>query len=183
MAEDDGVGYTPARSLHLGTMNSTVSIRRPRRPPRSFPRRSAEGYPIRWVRTSLVRELCDPFEGCWQDLSTPMTMAEVEDVLRTGTEVMHLPFEQDFSSSPLFRPPSRRHHAEKIAWFARYGFQEPLDIDVGVPSEGCHVRWFVQDGNHRLAAGIVRQVLLGEDPWLPLEVSGSLDYAKDLGLG
>lgn len=48
----------------------------------------------------------------------------------------------------------RRWHVERVAWLVVYGWDDPIEIDVGVPSLGCFPDWIVQDGNHRLAAAI-----------------------------
>lgn len=49
-------------------------------------------------------------------------------------------------------------HAERIAWYVVHGLApyDRIQIDVGAPSLGCYVRNPVQDGNHRLAAAILR---------------------------
>ena len=152
------------------------------RPPRELPRKDAKDQDIRWVRTSVLAFHCNPFEGCWPALDKPLTYGEVEAFLECEELVLPAPFEPWYKQE---RPPERAlraAHAQKVAWFTRYGFQQPLEVDVGVPSLGCHVRWYVQDGNHRLAAALMRTRLYGEDPWLPLSVSGAIDYAKSLGL-
>ncbi len=136
---------------------------------------------MRWARTSRVRTYCDPFEGCWVDIDRPITLQEVADCLQRGEEKGHAPFawSSGGGASDLAK---RQRHIEKTAWFVRQGFQQPLELDVGIPSMGCYVSWYVQDGNHRLAAAIFRQETMGEDPWLPLSVSGSINHAKQLGL-
>jgi hypothetical protein len=48
----------------------------------------------------------------------------------------------------------RRWHIERVAWLVVYGWEDPIEIDVGVPFLGCFPEWIVQDGNHRLAAAI-----------------------------
>jgi hypothetical protein len=150
--------------------------------PRHLPKHTTDGHPIKWVRTSTVRQYCDPYQGCWPDLAKPISVKEVEQCLRAGAEKEHAPFRDWFANHRDDAAVNRQMHVEKIAWFARYGFQQPLEVDVGIPSMGCYVDWFVQDGNHRLAAAIFRQEHLGENPWLPLSVGGSVNYAKDLGL-
>ena len=137
-----------------------------------------------WVRTSTLREYCDPFKGCWPELDKPLTIEEVQACLDKGKEQEHKPFELSdwWCKGPRASEIYRSKHIQKVAWFARHGFQKPIDIDVGIPSMNCYVSWFVQDGNHRLAAAIFRQVTLQEDPWIPLSVAGSVNYAKELNL-
>ena len=68
-----------------------------------------------------------------------------------------------------------RAHAERVAWFVQHGWNDPIDIDVGVPSLGCHVRWVVLDGNHRWAAALWRG-----DATIAAEWAGSVEVAKAL---
>lgn len=160
-------------------------MKSPDRVPAEFPRKSSEGDPIQWVRTSHLREFCDPFAAvCWLGIATPVRLDDVRAALDAGSRAYSGPAPEDTharnGAAPWLR--SRREHVRRIAWFVANGFQQPLSIDVGVPSLGCHVGWIVQDGNHRLAAGIFRQETMGEDPWLPLVVSGSIAYARECGL-
>ena len=49
----------------------------------------------------------------------------------------------------------RKHHIQRIAWFVKNGWHNPIDIDVGIPGR-CHVGHLITDGNHRAAAAIFR---------------------------
>jgi hypothetical protein len=151
------------------------------RPPAGYPLRTPSGERLHWVRTSTLLEQCNPFVGCWTELDTPLTTADVQRALRAR----HLTLGEPYGTSdPTSMSPAaaRRLHARKVAWFVRYGFQEPLQLDVGVPEVGCSVRHVIQDGNHRFAAAVYRHWRMSEDPWLPMQVSGSINCAKDLGL-
>ncbi len=70
---------------------------------------------------------------------------------------------------------SREDHIARIAYLSLHGWNTPLDIDVGVPSLGCHVAWPILDGNHRLAAAIVRG-----DLTIAASVGGDMDLAQEL---
>jgi hypothetical protein len=70
---------------------------------------------------------------------------------------------------------TRRQHIERIAFLAVHGWAAAIEIDVGVPSLGHHVRWPITDGNHRVAAALVRR-----DTRILASVGGSLDYAQEL---
>lgn len=61
-------------------------------------------------------------------------------------------------------------HAERVAWYYVQGLsaEDCIEIDVGVPSLGCFVTEPVQDGNHRLAAALIRG-----DPGIPCSIGGS----------
>lgn len=156
--------------------------RRAQRPPPGLPQVCPRGFDITWVRTSVLAQYCNPFKGCWMELSKPLAYFEVEEVLADGLEQLHPPFASAYSLSRLPELQVRQMHAEKVAWFVRHGFQHPLQVDVGVPSLGCHVSYIVDDGNHRLAAAIYRQHALNEDPWLPVALCGDTNHAKQLGL-
>ncbi len=66
-------------------------------------------------------------------------------------------------------------HARRIAWLYVHGWQDPIHIDVGVPSHGCFPLWPVEDGNHRLYAAALRG-----DREIKAVVSGALDHAAEL---
>lgn len=51
---------------------------------------------------------------------------------------------------------SSLEHIARIAWFVVNGWNEPIDVDVGIPSLGCYPAWPLEDGNHRFAAAIFR---------------------------
>lgn len=70
---------------------------------------------------------------------------------------------------------SRKQHISRIAYLVLHGWTAPIDIDVGVPSLGCYVAWPILDGNHRLAAAIVRG-----DLTIEASVSGAMDLAQQL---
>jgi hypothetical protein len=126
---------------------------------------------------SKIAKHCNPYEGCWLDVGTrPITLAEVSSCLAQGKERLS---NTERRSAPRS---ARSRHVQKIAFFVRNGYQEPLQIDVGVPQLGLHISYVVQDGNHRLAADIYRRDVLGESPLTRVEVSGDIAHAKSLGL-
>lgn len=112
------------------------------------------------VPIPLLRLLrhCHPFRS--RPWVVPVTPRNVREALTTGR---------------LVATQGGDDHAGRIAWLMAHPSQEPIEIDVGVPGLGCHVDWFVQDGNHRLAAALMR----GE-PTIMACVSGDLHYAHDL---
>lgn len=70
---------------------------------------------------------------------------------------------------------SSSYHTERIAYLAHHGWDDPIQMDVGVPSLHCYVDWPVMDGNHRLAAAIYRK-----DATILACVGGDIDYALEL---
>lgn len=95
----------------------------------------------------------------------PVTEAMVRECLVDGL----------FRSKPIRIDSPPHHHAQRIAYLVVNGWSDPIDIDVGVPSLHCYVDWIVQDGNHRLAAAMVRG-----DEEIAAEVSGCLQFASEL---
>lgn len=101
---------------------------------------------------------CNPFSG--HPWAERVTRRDVRRALAEGR---------------LAATPGTGDHAGRIAFLMTHEATDPIDIDVGVPAFGCHVRWFVQDGNHRLAAAI-----MAGRPTISALVGGQLDYAKRL---
>lgn len=64
---------------------------------------------------------------------------------------------------------SHSDHVRRIAWFVVNGWDEPIEVDVGVPALGCHVGHIIIDGNHRVAAALFRR-----DPAIWANVSGDV---------
>lgn len=65
-------------------------------------------------------------------------------------------------------------HAQRIANLIVYGWSDPLEIDVGIPSLNYYPYPLI-DGHHRLCAAIYR-----DDKTIAASVSGSLEYAFEL---
>lgn len=70
---------------------------------------------------------------------------------------------------------TRKRNIERIAWLAINGWNDAIEIDVGVPECCGWLREELWDGWHRLAAAIYRQ-----DETILASVCGSLEYAKEL---
>lgn len=68
-----------------------------------------------------------------------------------------------------------RTHAGRIAWLAKTGWTDTIELDVGIPGITPIGTWPVLDGNHRLYAAIFR-----EDLSIEASVSGSIDFAEEL---
>ena len=67
---------------------------------------------------------------------------------------------------------SRFDHVSRIAWFAKHGWNDPVDIDFGCPTFSG-VSYALDDGHHRLAAAIIRK-----DAWIYAVASGEVDYIE-----
>jgi hypothetical protein len=79
------------------------------------------------------------------------------------------------SPSELLGEGSKAYHAGRIAHLVINGWNDPIDIDVGVPVLSFTPTWLVPDGNHRLAAAIFR-----DDEFIAADVSGDIDLAFEL---
>ena len=83
--------------------------------------------------------------------------------------------EKNFVSTHNFNDNEWDENIGRVAWFVVNGWNDAIEIDVGIPSMQCHVNWMVTDGNHRLAAAIYRK-----DRHILASVGGSLEYAMEL---
>jgi hypothetical protein len=116
------------------------------------------------IPVKQLREFCDPFE------SNPWNLESF------SRELIQIAIDnEDFVTEPVLYSESRERHIARVAYLVVNPARDPIDIDVGVPSLGCHVPWFICDGNHRFAAAIFLK-----KRYIFAEVSGSLEYAKEL---
>lgn len=67
-------------------------------------------------------------------------------------------------------------HAGRIRYLAEHGWSDAIELDVGVPVLGYWgPDWPCTDGNHRLAAAILRR-----DTHILVDVAGQIDHASEL---
>lgn len=114
--------------------------------------------------TAKVLELCNPLR------MSPWDAGRVSKKL-----VRECARNRWLCPSPVGHDATAEMHAGRIAFLVENGWQDPIEIDVGVPSMRCYVDWPVLDGNHRLAAASLRR-----DPNIFACVGGDLDYAFEL---
>lgn len=120
-----------------------------------------------WVPIKAIRRFACPVETPpWIDADD----LKIEDVLeayaRGNLLAEHL--------GPAEAPAAI--HAARIAYFVETGWDDPIDIDVGVPwAKGWQSRWPIADGNHRLYAAIVR-----EDDKILADICGCLETAHGM---
>ena len=98
-------------------------------------------------------------------------------ILLTKDDVLDAIAAQDWLTTPVAEKDlgNPHLHAKRIAFLASQGWNDPIEIDVGVPGMGCYPVWPVQDGNHRLYAATVRN-----DEHIVVSVSGDLNHAARL---
>ncbi len=75
----------------------------------------------------------------------------------------------------VLHPASRKRHIARVAYLVKNPPNDPIEIDVGVPSLGCLPSWIIADGNHRLAAAFYRKDLA-----IRTSISGEVNYAAEL---
>jgi hypothetical protein len=110
------------------------------------------------IPVEKIARICNPFHS--RTWGVKVTLHQVRWAIETGL---------------MESEPATENHAARIAFFVKHGSDHPIEIDVGVPSLGCHVDWIVTDGNHRLAAAIYAR-----RPLIKASVGGDLDYAKKI---
>jgi hypothetical protein len=117
------------------------------------------------IEVLRLRALCDPFESSpWLTLGD-VTPALVTQALEEGV-LLGRPFETDLESQVALTPSD---HARRIAWLVRYGWDDPILVELGVPGLTDAGHWPIEDGNHRFAAAIYRN-----DTHIRAEVSGEV---------
>lgn len=116
-----------------------------------------------YVDVIKFQKRCDPIrDNCW-GLDCPITQKDVETAVNTNILL-------EPKVTLINRDIRKIDHIARIAWFVVNGWNDPIDIDVGVPSLGCYPKWPLEDGNHRLAAAIIRG-----DRVIPAYMSGSVN--------
>lgn len=108
---------------------------------------------------------CDPFSNPWTE--EPLSPKDVQSALAEGRLLAE--------AFGILSEWGARQHAERIAYLVVHGWDEPIEVDVGIPAFGCFPPWFVDDGNHRLAAAVVA----GHE-FIEASVAGDIDYAMEL---
>lgn len=122
------------------------------------------------VLVERLRALCDPFaDPPWAGVAG-MTVEGIRLAVRDR-------FFQPIPFSSKAKPPVWRveDHIARIAYLVVQGWDDPIEIDVGVPALNCWVDWPVTDGNHRLAAAIVRG-----DEVIRADLTGSCEHMVEL---
>jgi len=126
--------------------------------------RLEEGEACFWVEARSLAEFCNPLETPpWEGVDGPITAEEVYRAIEDGNVVKDhvgpgdkLPAAEDMESRAN-RAVTRGRHVGRIAAFVAEMPDDPITIDVGMPSFGFgfdgNIR--IEDGHHRLAAAII----------------------------
>lgn len=126
------------------------------------------------VDVAKLRELADPTLD-WPWNSVPPKPGTVDRTFLSQFEQRPIPLHMTetagFDSTP---------HFGRIAWFVTHGWDDPIEVDLGIPFLGYHgPEWPIIDGNHRLYAAIVRG-----DAAITAWLSGDVEHALErVGFG
>lgn len=136
---------------------------------------------IAWhdIPVAHLKALCSPW-GSWSELDKPITQKEVRACLAVGNEALvETPIWSDlaFGRTSITPELNRLRHIQKIAWFVKHGFDDPITLEVGCQGLGVMSGHLVEDGNHRFAAAIMRK-----DAIIRAKVGGGLSDAQELEL-
>jgi hypothetical protein len=118
---------------------------------------------------AIVAMIDDPFR-IWAT-SQPVTRQMVMNAIADGTYNQERTSYSHGSWSGVW---GALRHARRIAWLVVNRWEDPIELDVGIPSVGYYP-YIVIDGHHRLCAAII-----SGDTEIRAQVSGSIDYAFDL---
>ena len=106
----------------------------------------------------------NPFKRVvWIGLESPVTKSEVAKAR---------PILKPIGSRNFY---NRKYHAGRIAGLLKTGWNDDIQLDVGIPSLGYIPEWLVIDGNHRLAAAFFRG-----DKVINCNFSGSINYFMEM---
>lgn len=123
----------------------------------------------------LVDRIGDPFQNTyWTSKHDPVTREMVRDSVLHGTyDRAHWSFSNCPAPVTNFQFDGE-WHAQRIAYLHMFGWDRPIEIDVGIPSLN-YWPYPLLDGHHRLCAAVYAGAT-----HIEASVSGALDYAFEL---
>lgn len=146
----------------------------------AMPEEDLEAIAFHVVPVATLVELCNPL-ACWMEQSSPITAKAVRECIKAGqADLCDTPTWSQiaFGQAKITPQENRARHIRKIAYFVLNPINDPIDIDVGFQAMGClPPSHMVQDGNHRLAAAIIK----GETT-VCARVNGGVEDARQMGL-
>lgn len=117
------------------------------------------------VQLHHVLRLCDP-RATWPWTCPAPSERTLRQLLTSVAEV----------GEPVPGDGLAEAHVGRMLNLARHGWEDPIELDVGVPSLGyAGPRWPLTDGNHRLWAAALRG-----DEVIEVDVAGQVDHAATL---
>lgn len=105
----------------------------------------------------------------WLEGEDAITREEIQLAIDSGD------FHPDPIAEEWYEDGVRDKHIQRIAYLAVHSWEDPIEIDVGIPVLSYWNDHIVIDGNHRLAAAIFRG-----DETIGACIAGQLDFAEEL---
>ncbi len=114
------------------------------------------------------QQRCDPIRDNLWGLDCPITQNNIQTAIDTNNLLYPKVWDGRGTGGS-----SRSDHIARIAWFVTHDWNDPINVDVGVPSLGCYPKWPLEDGNHRFAAAIIRG-----DNFILANMSGAINEIR-----
>lgn len=117
------------------------------------------------VSLQSVLDICDP-RRIWPWSCAAPDAETLRYLLKHATEV----------AEPVHGGGTAELHIGRVLYLARCGWDDPIELDVGVPCLGYPGPvWPLLDGNHRVWAASLRG-----DSFIDVDVTGQVDHAAKL---
>lgn len=124
---------------------------------------------IAYVLTTRLYECCPIFEASiWP---TDQVTVEMVTACLGENSLLSKPYAPSVDSDAW----DSWDHARRIAFLIVNPSDDPIEIDVGVPSLGCHIEWIIDDGNHRFASAVFRK-----EKHIAARINGCVETANSL---
>lgn len=124
------------------------------------------------LSVAKLRLFADPFEHNPWDYASKLTIELVTKCLYYKTYKQEAYPLLQFEDGEAW---TLEDHAKRIAYLVVFGWNDAIEVDVGIPDLGYSPQWPVMDGNHRLAAAIYMDLDVIE-----AEVSGDCEILSKL---
>ncbi len=108
---------------------------------------------VKKINLNSLTKLCDPFSA-WTPWNNPILPCEIEKAVK---ETRFYPPDEDTNDYDK----NRNEHIERIAWFVKFGWSDPIVVDTHPRSDHA-----ILDGNHRACAALLRgdKTILARSP-------------------
>lgn len=109
--------------------------------------------------------MCDPRQS-WPWLCIAPDESTLKHLLANAKHIVE----------PIAGEGSAELHLGRVRYLAEHGWNDPIEVDVGVPCLGyAGPSWPVLDGNHRVWAAAIRG-----DEFIAADITGQVDHAARL---
>lgn len=119
------------------------------------------------IPTNKLKNICNPFgTNIWMHQGPPIFKKDIKRAIKENR--LNGKFFEN-------KPNSWKYHCSRIAYFVVNGWEDAIQIDVGVPSLRCYVDWIIIDGNHRFAAALYMK-----KDFILSSISGDVNFARTI---